>query len=101
MTMIEKVARALDPSVWQAADAGMINPTGKQMSLDAARRAIEVMREPSDKMMEAGWTRQFINVGASPDDATTMASLKMADHVEVQFLMDGWGAAIDAALNEE
>lgn len=77
MTMIEKVARALDPSLWEEIDKGAVMPATRTISLDAARRAIEAMRVPSDKMSD------ILN---SPREYTA------------EWLYD---AAIDAALNEE
>ena len=46
-SMIERVARALDPVAW---DFG----AGRVDALKQARAAIEAMREPTDGMVEAG-----------------------------------------------
>lgn len=85
MTMIEKVARALDPSIWQVADAGVANPVARQGSLDAARRAIEAMREPTKEMHLAG-------VKAYTDRNSNCRPVA---------LRDAYGAWIDAALTED
>lgn len=54
MSKIEQVARALDQSLWAAMDGGTVMPITRQISLDAAERAIEAMRPASDAMMVAG-----------------------------------------------
>lgn len=100
MRKIEDVARALDPSLWEAVDNGTEMPFARQISLDAARRAIEAMREPTQEMMAAAWTRQYENVGATPDEAVALAQEKLLNEQEVRFLKEGWGSAIDAALSE-
>lgn len=58
--MIERVARALDPDMWQAMDSGSHMPTSKALSLSHARAAIEAMRTPAEAMVHAGidaWTK--------------------------------------------
>lgn len=86
VTMIEKVARALDPSLWRGMDDGMSMPVARQMSLDAARRAIEAMRAPSDRMISEGESAASIGIGKPRDGAA---------------LPRVWASMIDAALNED
>lgn len=57
-SMIERVAKA----IWQAELVHHFNVTfedliesEKEQFLQYARAAIEVMREPTDRMLEAGW----------------------------------------------
>ena len=56
--MIEKVARAINPLLWEAYDIAPANEHGLDesiaLSLTMGRRAIEAMMEPAEDMIDAG-----------------------------------------------
>lgn len=78
-TMIERVARTLEPQAWRALGIGdtLAYKNRRTSSLRKARAAIEAMREPTDAMADEGYR----------------AIAKGADAV--------WIAMIDAALKDE
>lgn len=79
MTMVERVARALHPEIFK--DFGGHGPgecpdcdEQRELARELARAAIEAMREPTQRMLDATWT-----------DASAFT----------------WRTMIDAALNED
>ena len=80
--MVERVARAIDPECW--AEPGLTRAElenchiRRQKANWQARVAIQVMREPTDAMIEAGYI-YFGGERCSPDES--------------------WEAMIDAALS--
>jgi len=60
--MLERVARAIDPSLWVYDLEKVERSEGwrtsvrrdRQASLEAARRALEALREPDEQMLKAG-----------------------------------------------
>lgn len=83
MSMVERVARAIDPSCWEIPEedypAERARREAKQFSsLAAAKRAIEAMREPTEVMVKAG------------------ASIYCSEYEAPEI----WKDMIDAALNE-
>ena len=77
-TMIERVARAIRDVI----------PAGDDYPTDAARAAIEAMREPTEAMMGDG------------ADAGAHAVLNGELHPESRSVGLVWAAMIDAALKE-
>jgi hypothetical protein len=68
MTMVERVARAMDPDYWEQVDcplARIANPNiyewdGVKDSLAKARAAIEAMREPTGAMLREPY---YLDIG--------------------------------------
>lgn len=110
MSMIERVAKAIYegistvaggdlPDDWHA--LGPDHDAAREEWMRIARAAIEALREPTEAMMLAGWTRQFMNVGATLGEAVELANNKLVREEDVRFLKEGWSSAIDAALDEQ
>lgn len=94
MDMIEKVARAIDPHAWE--DGGYWNGRERtwrrEKSLDAARAALEALREPTKEMWEAYIRWHGLDPYARCEnifDATVGVGA-----------LSKWQAMIDAALKE-
>lgn len=93
MTMIEKVARAIDPHVWFILDGNdmwrKIHIHGAKLeSLNRARAAIAAMREPTPDMVKAG-----VDMALS----TAIGG----DYKWPDYVADKHRAMIDAALKED
>jgi hypothetical protein len=84
MDMVERVARALAPLSWRALGLcdTLAHKNRRKASLRHARAAIEAMREPNDRMVDAG-------------DIVTGYPIKDIFSFKV------WEVMIDAALNAE
>lgn len=95
--MVERVALAIKRH--QIRPNANLSPDGpwREFELDAARAAIEAMREPTEAMMLAGWAAQYRGVGSTEGEALTLAAEKARSSFDVAFLKAGWAAAIDAA----
>lgn len=82
MTMIERVARAID--IKQMEGHGVY---------EIARAAIEAMREPTEAMLRAGGDEPYLATSGSP--------LVFAEVRDVVAPENIWQAMIDAALEEK
>lgn len=92
-TMIERVARVIDPSCWEIPEedypAERARREAKQFSsLAAAKRAIDAMRGLPPTMADAAYQRMLMGRCSTEEEAR-------------QLFAEGWQAAIDAALNEQ
>lgn len=90
-TMIERVARAIDPALWTRSDPATVEGKRdltywRRHSVKKSRAAIEAMREPMHTMLDSG-------------DLTLPQFAE--GHVRMEHLRVAWQAMIDAALNEK
>lgn len=92
MTKIEEVAKAI-----YEVDGGKGWHLHSKFYLDAARAAIEAMREPTLDMLEAG-NANYRAIGTSGVSGMTIETQIRAKCARFGA---GWSAAIDAALSEE
>ena len=94
MTMIEKVARAIDPELWAPREDG--TTWGSDIALtDSKRRALaalEAIREPSEGMVEA--------MEATGVDWSARGEKDWVDGVDYD-MRKAWQAGIDHALLAE
>ena len=95
MTMLEKIAKAIDREwcEWQRNRNGSPTIYSNILNEKMARSALEAMREPSDAMNLAGadrLTNEFRMGEGQPREFITEYEMKQ-----------GWRAMIDAALNEK
>lgn len=93
--MIERVARAMAPTVWYDFDpkrhGSPVNQRAAQaMWLSQARTAIEAMREPSEAMLSC-----LVGDGESPWPSGTNAEF----YGSREEMEANWSAAIDTALS--
>lgn len=88
-TMVERVAKAIEAKVHDAASDGDIC-TGK----DLARIALQALREPSKEMIEPGYSAMHDAVDYYNYDSGSGYT------IEPSAPSDIWRAMIDAALSE-
>jgi hypothetical protein len=93
--MVERVARAI-------CEAERMNPDDKlggwRHWQDAARAAIEAMREPTEAMRFAVWFDQYKHCGGSDKEAEMLARVKVADAGQRAQDLSSFSALIGAAL---
>ncbi len=94
-TMVERVARAIDPGAWGKPGVGMaaFQEPRRDTARRTARAAIEAMREPTVEMPHAGIEGYWFEAPALEvvQGASTMSGIGMRQ---------AWRAMIDAALSE-
>ena len=87
--MIERVARAL------ADDARFMYERNPERWTDAARAAIEAMREPTEAMIDSAWLRTR---NVSPEERMASELFMDARSLHAEKMKGRYGAMIDAAL---
>lgn len=81
MTMVEKVARAIDGWAWHESTAWANREDAQRQALEMARAAIAVLREPSEGMMLAGEPEQAVWEHMSAADVwRNMIDAALAEH---------------------
>ncbi len=90
-SMVEKMARAIGEHYDGYCDP-VATPNTWASAMGAARAALKVMREPTERVVEAMQTE--VNLLDNPDPPNAVEFLAR------QEVLDIWSAAIDAALKE-
>lgn len=94
-SMIERVARVLEPQAWAALGIGdtFVYKNRRTSSLRKARAAIAALREPTEEMYEAGGTSEAFQIQSSIDPSRLWQPGQI-------IAATVWRTMIDAALSE-
>ena len=65
-SMVERVARAIDPEAFNERLPSSVHEPRRNRANDAARAAIEAMREPTEAMVDVAW--QKLRGNLRPDE---------------------------------